>query len=89
MIPKAAKRQVRIIQDSDYQRLEEIYLGYEGKTLPAGYFDEFRETIRNDAVIYLVAEIDGQIVGGGGIANYVPGSYASLTSTPRTKPAGK
>lgn len=79
MTPKAAQCHVRIIQDSDYPRLEEIYLQHEGKTLPVGYFNEFRGTIRDDAVIYLVAERDGLVVGGGGIANYVPGSYASLT----------
>ena len=35
--------------------------------------------IRCDEVIYFVAEVDGRVLGGGGISHYFPGSQASLT----------
>lgn len=79
MTPKAAKCHIRLVGESDYPRLEEIYLAHEGETLPFGYFEHFREAIRSDTVIYLVAEVDGQVVGGGGVSDYFPGSRAALT----------
>lgn len=79
MTLKVARCHIRFVQSSDYLRLEEIYLGHEGDAIPAGYFEEFRETIRSEEVFYLVAERDGVIVGGGGIFGYVPGSQASFT----------
>lgn len=78
MTANAGKCYVRLVQARDYSRIEEIYLEHEGKALPVGYFDEFREAIRSDEIIYLVAEVDGRVIGGGGIADYVPRSHASL-----------
>lgn len=79
MSPKAAKCLIRFVEESDFQRLEVIYAEHEGVSLPCGYFEYFREAIRSDDVIYFVAEVDGEVVGGGGISHYFPGSQASLT----------
>ncbi len=65
-----------MIEEADYPRLEEIYRGHEGVAVPAGHFDAFRETIRGE--LYFVAEADGKVIGGGGIADYVPGEHACL-----------
>lgn len=79
MTSKAAKCHIRLAAEPDYPRLEAIYVEHEGKSVPCGYFEHFRETIRSDEVIYFAAEVDGQVVGGGGISDYLPGSQASLT----------
>lgn len=79
MTTKAAKCHIRLAAETDYHRLEAIYVEHENESIPCGYFEHFREAIRSDEVIYFVAEVDGQIVGGGGISNYLPGSQASLT----------
>jgi len=79
MTPTVGKCHIRIIEDSDYPRLEEIYRAHEGTSLPIGYFEDFRNAIRSDSVIYLVAIADGEVVGGGGISDYFPGSQAVLT----------
>ena len=44
-----------------------------------GYFPDFEATIRDPAVDYFVAEVDGRVVGGGGISNYTPQVQAHLT----------
>src|SRR5688572_6818061 len=79
MTLKAAKCHIRLVEESDYPHLESIYVAQEGESLPCGYFEHFREATRSDEVIYFVAEVDGQVVGGGGISDYFPGSQASLT----------
>lgn len=79
MAPKAAKCHIRLIEEADYPQLESIYTAHEGTSLPYGYFDEFCGTIRSEEVIYLVAEVDGRVVGGGGISDYIPGCQANLT----------
>ncbi len=61
------KCHIRKATSADHSRLEEIYLGHEGISLPAGYFDEFRETLRDDDVTFLVAEAADEVVGGGGV----------------------
>lgn len=79
MTPRAAKCHIRLVEESDFPRLEAIYTEHEGESLPTGYLEHFREAIRSDDIIYFVAEAEGAVVGGGGISHYFPGSQASLT----------
>ncbi|MGJ8697771.1 MAG: GNAT family N-acetyltransferase [Verrucomicrobiaceae bacterium] len=77
--PKAGRCHVRRITEGDYAALERMYLSHENVALPEGYFAEFAETIRDPAVDYLVAEVDGRVVGGGGISVCPSGVQAHLT----------
>ena len=77
--PKADECHVRMAEERDYPELERIYLAHEGESLPPGFSDDFRATIRDPAVIYLVATVDDRVVGGGGIGEYQPGVRAMLT----------
>jgi len=76
--PKAAKCHVRLNENRDCQDLERMYREHEGISLPKGYFEEFRATIRNKDVDYLVATVDERLVGGGGVSDYIPGVQATL-----------
>lgn len=76
MTPKVAKCLIRYVEETDFPRLEAIYAEHEGESVPFGYFEDFREVIRSEEVIYFVAEVDGVVVGGGGISDYLPGSNA-------------
>ncbi|RBP45974.1 acetyltransferase (GNAT) family protein [Roseimicrobium gellanilyticum] len=78
MKPHLGKCHIRLIKDVDYSTMEGIYLGHEGVDMPLGYFELFKNTIRDESVIYVVAEADGRIVGGGGIAYFESGYHASL-----------
>src|SRR5688500_12642307 len=53
-------------EEKDYDALEEIYKEQEGINMPFDYFEEFQQAIRSG--VYLVAEIDGHVVAGGGIS---------------------
>ena len=76
---RAGRCHIRSVQDRDYARLEEIYRGHEASSLPKGYFEMFQDTIRDDQVLYLVAEVNGKVIGGGGISGYAVATQASLT----------
>lgn len=76
---KAAKCHVRYAEEKDFLDLEQMYREHEGHSLPKGYFSDYQTTLRNNSVTYLVATVDGRVVGGGGIANYIPGNHAALT----------
>jgi len=76
---RAGQCHIRKVSQIDYRELERIYLAHEGRTLPEGYFSEFQVVIRNREDPYFVAELDGQVLGGGGIWNYIPGVQAHLT----------
>lgn len=78
MTPKVAKCLIRYVEEADFPRLEAIYSEHEGVSVPFGCFEDFREVIRSEEIIYLVAEVNGLVVGGGGISDYLPGSHASL-----------
>lgn len=78
MKPRLGQCHIRLIKDVDYSTMEEIYLGHEGVDMPFGYFESFKSTIRDQSVIYIAAEVDGHIVGGGGIADYQSGYHAAL-----------
>lgn len=55
-------------------------MSQEGRALPEGYFEDFRKAIRDpEGVLYLVAEAEGRVVGGGGVITQVSGSRVHLT----------
>lgn len=70
---------MRRVTEADYFELERMYLAHEGESLPEGYFADFQATIRDPFVDYFVAEVDGRVVGGGGISDYTPRVQAHLT----------
>jgi hypothetical protein len=78
MKPHLRRCHIRLIKDADYSTMEQIYLDHECVDMPLGYFELFKDTIRDKSVIYVVAEADGQIVGGGGIAHFQLGYRPSL-----------
>ena len=78
MTPRAGQCHVRRVCEADYAELERIYLAHEGETLPEGYFAEFQSAIKDPDHLYFVAELNGQVLGGGGIADYIPGVQAHL-----------
>jgi len=77
--PKAGRCHVRLLGEADIPEMERMYLAHEGVSIPEGYFEEFQATIRDESVFYFVAEVDGRLVGGGGISQYLPRSQALLT----------
>lgn len=78
-MPNLASCHIREVNQDDYPILEKIYSAQASETLPDGYFEEFREAIRCSFVLYLVAEFEGRIVGGGGIQYLQSKSSACLT----------
>lgn len=79
MRPKLGKCHIRLINEADYSTLVHIYLEHEGVDVPLGYFESFKSTLRDEGVIYFVAESDGCLVGGGGLAGFRADGHASLT----------
>jgi hypothetical protein len=78
MLSTPGKCHIRLAEASDWPELERIFLAHEGVRIPAGYFTEFQDCLRNPETLYFIAIVDGRIVGGGGIADYVPGTQATL-----------
>lgn len=64
---------IRLVEDRDFEVLKKIYLRHEGIEFPAGYFGEFKSAIRDEESIYLTAEVEGRVVGGGGMSNFFGG----------------
>lgn len=75
---KIAPCHIRKCVPADWSLLETIFSEQERITMPEGYFDEFKETIRNPDHLYLVAEIESKVVGGGGLTILEKGIAAHL-----------
>jgi hypothetical protein len=78
MNPRLGKCHIRLIKEEDCPTLERIYFEHQGNDVPLGYFEEFKNTIRDPNVVYFIAESDAQIIGGGGVADFQSGPHASL-----------
>lgn len=59
---------IRLIADEDTARCEEIYLANEVDYFPEGFFDSFRHWLRAKDSLQFIAELDGNVVGVGGIS---------------------
>lgn len=78
MPSKPGKCHIRFAEPTDWPELERIYIAHEGGRIPAGYFSEYRECLRNPDTLYFVASVGDRVVGGGGIAPYQSGEHATL-----------
>lgn len=59
---------VRLLEDKDFDACEAIYRLNEPSRFPSGYFPRFSEWLRNRLALIIVIELNGEVVGVGGIA---------------------
>ncbi len=58
---------IRLLRDADFEVCEDIYRLNEAAHFPEGYFGRFSKWLRNRNSLILVAEVDGAVLGLGGI----------------------
>ncbi|KAI1694045.1 acetyltransferase (GNAT) family domain-containing protein [Ditylenchus destructor] len=58
---------IRLLEEKDFATCESIYLLNEPGRFPQGLFPHFADWLRNGKTLMLIAEVDGQIRGFGGV----------------------
>jgi len=59
---------IRLMSESDISDCERVYLANEAQHFPADFFESFAAWLRADDSLKIVADIDGKVVGLGGVA---------------------